>query len=102
MGPRQYWLILTEVFSPEQPAGRFVVRGETRRNRLEGSIVSWFLPLTLISMFSVRLFCLPSSPPQTPSDWLMKYPAVRRRAGKGCLGDGEEEDGEEEEEEEDG
>ena len=31
----------------------------------------------------------------------MKYSAVRRRAGKGCLGDdGEEDDGEEEEEEE--
>lgn len=26
-------------------------------------------------------------PPQTPSDWLMRYSAVRRRAGNGCLGD---------------
>ena len=29
---------------------------------------------------------------QTPSDWLSKYSAVRRRAGKGCLGDAEEEE----------
>lgn len=33
-------------------------------------------------------------PHQTPSDWLIKYFAVRRRAGKGCLcDDGEEDEG---------
>lgn len=39
-------------------------------------------------------------PLQTPSDWLIKYSPVRRRAGKRCLGgdDGEEEDDDEEEE----
>lgn len=41
-----------------------------------------------------------ATPHHTPSDWLIKYSAVGRRAGKGCLGDGDEdEDGEEEEEE---
>lgn len=37
---------------------------------------------------------------QTPSDWLIRYFAVRRRVGKGCLGDdGEEDDVEDDEEE---
>lgn len=38
--------------------------------------------------------------PQTPSDWLMKYSAVCRWAGKGCRGDEEGEDEDEEEGEE--
>lgn len=52
-----------------------------------------------LSVFpGVRGLPVPSVTLQTPSDWLIKYSAVRWRAGKGCLcDDGEEEDGDEDE-----
>lgn len=55
-----------------------------------GGTVTWCRDSEVI----LQVFLQPlTSDLQTPSDWLIKYSAVRRRAGKGCLWDGEEEEG---------
>lgn len=47
-----------------------------------GGTVTWCRDSEVI----LQVFLQPlTSDLQTPSDWLIKYSAVRRRAGKGCL-----------------